>query len=64
MGIKGRTTGADMVSDIVQAGREAGLADDLGPTCPECGEASALNEDASICFQCQAADYMQEEEIS
>ena len=47
-----KTTGRDMVSDIVEAGNAL-------ETCPECGRGN-LNEDKTICYDCQAADYLEE----
>ena len=46
-----KTTGKDMVSDIVMAGYDAGVSE----TCPEC-EGSNLNEERTICFDCNVAD--------
>jgi hypothetical protein len=45
------TTGKDMLSDIVLAGYDAGVVE----TCPEC-EGSNLNEERTICFDCNVAD--------
>ena len=47
-----KTTGRDMVSDIVEAGNAL-------ETWPECGRGN-LNEDKTICYDCQAADYHEE----
>jgi len=43
-----KTTGRDMVSDIVAAGNAL-------ETCPECGRGN-LNEAKTICFDCHVAD--------
>ena len=48
---KVKSTGNDMLSDIVLAGFDAGVVE----TCPEC-EGSNLNEEGTICFDCQIAD--------
>ena len=48
---KVKTTGKDMLSDIVLAGYDAGVVE----TCPEC-EGSNLNEERTICFDCNVAD--------
>jgi len=48
---KVRTTGKNMVTDIVLAGYDASMS----KTCPEC-EGSNLNEEGTICFDCQIAD--------
>ena len=53
---KVRTTGKDMVSDIVMAGYDASVKE--SKECPEC-EGSNLNEEGTICFDCQGADYLQ-----
>ena len=43
-----KTTGRDMVSDIVEAGNAL-------ETCPECGRGN-LNEEKTICFDCHVID--------
>jgi ribosomal protein L37AE/L43A len=32
------------------------------PTCPECDGNAQLSEDGTICWSCQASDYLGEEE--
>ena len=48
---KVKTTGKDMLSDIVLAGYDAGVVE----TCPEC-TGSNLSEEGTTCFDCQIAD--------
>lgn len=48
---KVKTTGTDMVADIVLAGYDAGVVE----TCPEC-TGSNLSEEGTTCFDCQIAD--------
>jgi len=43
-----KTTGRDMVSDIVEAGN-------VLETCPECGRGN-LNEEKTICFDCHVVN--------
>ena len=50
---KVRTTGKNMVSDIVMAGYDASVKE--AKECPEC-EGSNLNEEGTTCFDCQIAD--------
>ena len=54
---KVQTTGKDMVTDIVLAGYDASVKETK--ECPEC-EGTNLNEEGTICFECQSADYLQE----
>lgn len=54
---KVQTTGKNMVADIVMAGYDAGVKE--SKTCPEC-EGTNLNEEGTICFDCQTTDYLQE----
>ena len=47
------TTGKDMLSDIVMAGYDASVKETK--ECPEC-EGSNLNEEKTLCFDCNVAD--------
>ena len=53
--IKGKSTGANLLSDIADIQKLISESESEMETCPEC-EGSNLNEDHTKCWDCSASD--------